>query len=591
MKSFRMTLAGLAFFAFTVLQAGTALAEGDIVIIGTDGSEVADATAPNGVYVGTVPVGGMTAAEVGQAIDDYINTVSGLQLVVQSEKGSTQIAIADMALTCNNRDALIEAAIGNQHVGNLIAQYKQVKDLECNNLHLELDLSVDASALANYLISQIPDLESAPKNPGISRDENGQFVFTESANGFAIDYDGTYDAVCEALANYDGSDNVIRVDVAGVATASTYDMSVFEGFGSVLGEWTTNFDVSESAANRAANVRLATSKINGTVLMPGETFSFCAAVQPFTAEAGYKLAGTYILGESVDDLGGGVCQVSSTLYNAVLWAELDIPEGGRKPHSKSVIYVEPSMDAMVYVATGSDFQFTNSTEHAIYVEAYTTPRAGEKTEDLTFRIYGTEYRPANRTIDYESIIIEEQWPDPVYKLTYDDTLYDMYEYDPGRPVTYNATLEMPHKMIKAKLVKHVYVDGVEQGDAIYIHTDTYAMSSGTLALNSKTTIKEIEYDPDTLGIIKLKLSNVYLDEARKPTTTAPKETTEEETTKEPETTKTPETTKAAESTKAPETTKEPESTKAPETQPASTESPQNNTEAAAEASTASASAE
>lgn len=403
MKSFRMTLAGLAFFAFTVLQAGTALAEGDIVIIGTDGSEVADATAPNGVYVGTVPVGGMTAAEVGQAIDDYINTVSGLQLVVQSEKGSTQIAIADMALTCNNRDALIEAAIGNQHVGNLIAQYKQVKDLECNNLHLELDLSVDASALANYLISQIPDLESAPKNPSVSRDGNGQFVFTESVDGFSIDYDGTYEAVCDALASYDGTSGEIRVDVAGVSTVSAYDMSVFEGFGDVLGEWTTNYSSSAENANRAVNVRLSTSKINGTVLMPGETFSFCAAVQPFTAEEGYKDAGTYENGQTVDKLGGGVCQVSSTLYNAVLWAELDIPEGGRKPHSKSVTYVKASMDAMVYVATGSDFQFTNSTEHAIYIEAYTTTAAnddsGKPTEDVTFRIYGTEYRPANRTID------------------------------------------------------------------------------------------------------------------------------------------------------------------------------------------------
>lgn len=571
MKRVGKVLAGLAFFILTALSAGTALAEGDIVIIGTDGSEVTDATVPNGVYVGNIPVGGMTASEVGQAIDDYINTVSSLQLVVRSEKGSTQIAVSEMALTCNNREAVIEAAIGNQHVGNLIAQYKQSKDLECNNLHLELDFSLDAAALASYLISQIPDLESAPQNPEVYRDANGQFVFQEPVNGFSIDYDGTYDAVRKALANYDGSADALQVDVAGKATAPAFDMSVFDGFGDVLGEWSTNFDVSEAAANRAANVRLSTSKINGTVLMPGETFSFCAAVQPFTAEEGYKLAGTYIMGEAVDDLGGGVCQVSSTLYNAVLWAELDIPAGGRKPHSKSVIYVEPSMDAMVYVATGSDFQFTNSTEHAIYVEAYTSPAAGQ-TEDVTFRIFGTEYRPENRTIDYESIIIDEQLPDPVYKWVDDDS-YDMFEYAPDHPVVYNATLEMPHKMIKAKLVKHVYVDGVEQGEAIYIHTDTYAMSSGKAVKNSKTTIKNIEYDPDTLGIIVLDLSNIYLDNPQPHTTvpaTKPEETTSAEETKPA---KAPETSKE-ESTKAPETSKEPETTKEPETPPASSQEPE-----------------
>lgn len=576
MKKIRKMLAGAALFAVIALQTATVLAEGDIVIVGTDGAEIADATVPNGVYIGNIPVSGMTAEQVGQAIDDYINTVNGLQLVVQSEKGSTQIAVADMALTCNNRDELIEAAIGNQHVGNLIAQYKQAKDLECKSLRLEMDVSVDASALGSYLISQIPDLESAPKNPSVSKDANGQFVFTEAVDGFSIDYDGTYEAVCDALADYDGTSGEVRVEVAGVATPSSYDMSVFEGFGDILGECSTNFSVSEESMNRATNVRLSASKINGTVLMPGETFSFCAAVQPFTAEEGYKDAGTYENGQTVDALGGGVCQVSTTLYDAVLWAELDIPAGGRKPHSQSVVYVEPSMDAMVYVATGSDFQFTNSTEHAIYIEAYTTAAAnddsGAPTEDVVFRIYGTEYRPANRTIDYESIVIEEEWPDPVYKLVYDDEAYDMYEYDPGREVTYNKTLKMPHKMVKSKLVKHVYIDGVEQGEAIYIHTDTYAMSSGELALNSKTTIKEIEYDPDTLGIIKLKLSNVYIDEAAKATPTPtpkPQPTKTEESTKEQETTKTPETTKAPEPTKTPTPTPTP--APQPTTEPASAE--------------------
>jgi vancomycin resistance protein YoaR len=607
MKSFRKALAGLALFTFTALQAQAALAEGEIVIIGTDGAEVADTTVPNGVYIGNISVGGMTAQQVGAAIDQYVSTISSMQLVVQSEKGNTQLPISEMSLSCNNRDEVIAAAIGQQHAGNLITQYKQSKDLECNNLHLELDFSVDATALAGYLITQIPDLECAAVNPSMYRDDNGEFVFVEGVNGFTIDYDGTYDAVCEALANYTEGSDAIYADVVGQSVAPAYDMSVFDGFGDVLGEWTTNYDASEAADNRATNVRLATSRINGTVLLPGETFSFCSAVQPFSAEGGYKDAGTYMDGQSVDALGGGVCQVSTTLYNAVLWAELDIPDGGRKPHSKSVDYVEPSMDAMVFVATGSDFQFTNSTEHVIYVEAYTGPHAGSEAgeirEDVTFRIYGTEYRPSNRTIDYESIVIEEELPDPVYKWHDDDSLA-MYQEVLTPGTSCHVTTTYPHKYVKSKLIKHVYVDGVEEGEPIYLHTDTYASSSGEAYKNPKTTIQDIEYDPDTLVITSITFSNIYLDGSKTTTTqeeteketekaaekeTTEKETTEKETTQK-ETTKQQETTTEAAATspaatQAPEETQPAATTEAPATQAPATQAPTTQATATTEAQT------
>ena len=575
MKKIRKAFVCLAFFVVTALCSMTALASDDIVIVGTDGAEVSEETAQNGIYIGSISVGGMTKDEVGDVIDEYIETLKTMQLTVQSEKGSTQIAIADMSLTCNNREELMEAAVGNQHLGNLVAQYKQAKDLESNNLHLELDLSIDASALASYLISQIPELESDPVNASVYKDANVNFVYVEDVDGFTIDYDGTYEAVCEALGNYDGTSETITVDVVGTATEAAYTTAVFDGFGDVLGEWSTNYSSGGSSYNRATNIQIATSKINGTVLMPGETFSFCSAVQPFTAEEGYLEAGTYMNGETVDNLGGGVCQVSSTLYNAVLWAELEVTY--RSPHSRTVSYVEYSMDAMVYVANGADFQFTNNTDHAIYIEAYTTSSSeldasGGATEDVTFRIYGTEYRAENRTIEYESIVIEEEWPDPVYEIVYDDTL-DMYEYAPDHAVTYNVTLESPHKMVKAKLVKHVYIDGVEDGDPIYIPTDTYKMSSGTLAINSKTTIVDIEYDDD-MGIIKLDLSNVYLDAAETTTT----KTTKEETTEETEETTKETTTKAAETTTT--TTAAPTPTPAPTATP--TPQAETSTEATAE---------
>ena len=91
------------------------------------------------------------------------------------------------------------------------------------------------------------------------------------------------------------------------------------------------------------------SKLNGHIIYPGETFSVTAAVIPFTAENGYMLAPSYESGSVVDSYGGGICQVSTTLYNAVLDAELEVVE--RHNHSMTVSYVEASKDAAIAEGT------------------------------------------------------------------------------------------------------------------------------------------------------------------------------------------------------------------------------------------------
>jgi len=112
----------------------------------------------------------------------------------------------------------------------------------------------------------------------------------------------------------------------------------------------------ESSANRKHNVKVAVDKINGTTLAPEEEFSFNDIVGKRSEENGFKTA--YIIqdGEFVEGIGGGVCQVSSTLYNAVLLADLTITRV--QAHSLPVSYVAPSFDAMV--SSGSDFRFVNT---------------------------------------------------------------------------------------------------------------------------------------------------------------------------------------------------------------------------------------
>lgn len=142
----------------------------------------------------------------------------------------------------------------------------------------------------------------------------------------------------------------------------TTNMIGSEAFPDLLSNFSTYY--SASNVNRTTNLRLAANKINGTVLMPGETFSYNKVVGARTIAAGYKEAPIYVSGEVVDGLGGGICQITSTLYNAVVLANLDIVE--RTNHQFVPSYVKASRDATV-VYGALDFKFKNNRNYPIKI--------------------------------------------------------------------------------------------------------------------------------------------------------------------------------------------------------------------------------
>ncbi len=137
-----------------------------------------------------------------------------------------------------------------------------------------------------------------------------------------------------------------------------------EAFPYLISSYTTKYDASNT--NRSGNLRLAANKINGKLLMPGEEFSFNEVVGKRTIQEGYRNAKIYENGQVVDGLAGGICQISSTLYNAVLLANLEITE--RRNHSFTSTYVPAGRDATVVYGT-QDFKFKNSRNYPIKIEA------------------------------------------------------------------------------------------------------------------------------------------------------------------------------------------------------------------------------
>lgn len=174
-----------------------------------------------------------------------------------------------------------------------------------------------------------------------------------------------------------------------------------------LAEFTTKFNTSTTNnANRGVNIKLAVSKINGKILAPGEEFSFNGIVGPRSKNAGYQVAHVYSGGKVIEGVGGGICQVSSTLYNSVLRADLEITE--RRNHTFTVGYVQNGCDATV--SYGSvDFKFRNSTAWPVKI-------VGEVTSDnrVHFKLLGTNQN-SGKTIEIVTETIQEIPYKTIYK--------------------------------------------------------------------------------------------------------------------------------------------------------------------------------
>lgn len=198
------------------------------------------------------------------------------------------------------------------------------------------------------------------------------YNITAASNGidFAISID-------EAKTIITGDKEEYEIPLKVLYPSVTNDDLGMDAFPDKLGSYSTNY--SSSGASRSNNIALATSKINGTVLMPGETFSYNGTVGRRTKEAGFQEAGAYANGQVVNEVGGGICQVSSTLYNAVLRSNLEVTD--RHNHMFQVSYCPIGTDATVSWGA-PDFKFKNNRNYAIKISASTSGK------NVNISIYG-----------------------------------------------------------------------------------------------------------------------------------------------------------------------------------------------------------
>ena len=423
--------------------------------------ESENAVIPSKVYIGDVAVGGMTAEEAKQAVLTSVDGKLDAEITLRAGENEKTVTARELGVEWANTYIAEEASLIGK-VGNLIQRYKDTKDLENEDKVYAVEYSADYDKVAAWLEENTAELNQDAVNNGLKR-EDGAFVIVEGQEGIEVDVAASAESlVAYFTEGWDGTSGSISLAANVVEPEGAKED--LESIQDVLGSFSTYFG--DSAAGRITNVKHATSLIDGTVLYPGEEFSVYDAIAPLNAENGYELAGAYENGTTVESYGGGVCQVSTTLYNAVIRAELEVTE--RFNHSMLVSYVKPSMDAAI-AGTYKNLRFVNSYDKPIYIEGYTSGGT------LYFNIFGDETRPANREVQFESETVSEDQPVPQFNATSD-------------PIGVISRTQKAHVGKVARLWKIVLVDGVEESREVFNNSKYNASpdiySVGTASANA-----------------------------------------------------------------------------------------------------------
>ena len=262
-------------------------------------------------------------------------------------------------------------------------------------------LKVDPVSLNAVLRSLISTIEQKGIDATMEF-KDGEFIITDEQNGRSLNVTRSAEELNDSLESGAFLDGPVTVKLTVDVTPPKATAASLKEATQVIGEYETYYN--EYEESRSVNLKVASAKVNGTILEPGEMFSFNDATAPMTEEGGYEYANIISGGEYVPGIGGGVCQVSTTLYNAVLLAELEVNE--RWCHAFPPSYCQMGLDSTVYEEV-LDFCFTNDTDAPIYIEMWCDD--GE----CGCRLYGKEIHDPSREIEfYYEIVGTIDKPEP-----------------------------------------------------------------------------------------------------------------------------------------------------------------------------------
>ncbi len=447
--------------AVACLGVGGILLFGSDLIVPVDAEPVVESFA-EGVSVDGVSLAGMTMDQAREALKTVEEQKTAeIQFVLNMPGGSTTLTYADMNVAFDT-DAVLEQAFALGNTGTRREREQAREELLAAPQAFSISYTADVTPVQSKLAELAGNMRMEPSDAvaklketyAIKADMSPEdfLDFTPGEQGQELDEAALMETLKVRAAAHEYG--VVELPILYTEPAVTVD-TLKATLLNRRSEAETSFKKSPyNREDRVFNVKRAASHVNGFVLKPGETFSTNDTLGPRTYELGWKAAPAYVQGTTEDQAGGGVCQVSSTLYNAVVKADLEIVY--RRNHSSPVGYVSKGLDATINTGT-IDFQFKNNTEADIYIFAYTIDSAdGKVPEGMTdktvhIEIYGAPLPEEYNEIRLTSEKLETVAPKGEKEIIVDTTVApDYYKEEVARQ---SGSIWQSYK--------HYYKDGVE----------------------------------------------------------------------------------------------------------------------------------
>jgi vancomycin resistance protein YoaR len=274
-------------------------------------------------------------AEIPGRVQDYTYNIEENELIITKGKDGVELDVDKMKNDISDG------------IKNISKEFKNEREISVKEVKAG---EIDIEKIYN-------EVHTEPQDAYIVEDPF-QVVVDKDGVDFAITMDEAKTILAESKEEYSIPLKITKAQKTVASLGS-------KAFPDLLGTFTTRYDAGN--VSRTTNLAIACKKLNGQVIQPGEVFSYNKALGKRSVENGYKEAAVYVNGGVENGLGGGICQISSTLYNTVLFANLGIVE--RHQHSFTTSYVDPGRDATV-VYGALDFKFKNTRKYPVKLEAY-----------------------------------------------------------------------------------------------------------------------------------------------------------------------------------------------------------------------------
>ena len=443
------SVSALGFMAYTVTKAPSNSSNDSEKLSSVIQGIVEVDTIYNNIYIDDMHMGGLTKEE---ALLRLKPVATGKQIILTYEDILSYNYAFDDFYTEVDLKKTVEEAFQYARQGTNSQRYEKINNLKESPIKLYTKPSYERDMIM-ALISEHSEIIDIPAVDATLDRENGKFIITEESIGRELDVEMTAEKILQQLISNESA----AITAVVKNTFPTKTVGDMENAKSLIGTFSTKVSGSMSLP-RNINILTAADKINDVKLEPQEVFSTNHLFGTMTYENGYRPAATILNGEFVDEFGGGVCQVSSTLYMAVLFAELDIVE--RQNHSLKVAYMDYAFDATL-AGTYIDFKFRNSTEYPLFVEAYV-----DSQQNVIVNIYGYEEHPPERRLEFKNTHIATIEPEA--RIVIEDANLPMGEV---------VVVKAERKGQRYQLHKYIY-EGTQLIDKVLVNTSTYRTVQG-----------------------------------------------------------------------------------------------------------------